>query len=295
MEPESLGQYYDEEMPKPELRNTGVLYEQYLYSLYRDMGMVPVGFSPPKIGGHGIDLKLFIKNYTINQAVKRIANIASLGGGEDIGSEQGVELKTSLDDDYGSSALSYIYAQKKWILTGKMSVENVENRKLLTAANVMQAINDKWKGEPKRFRYKSGTPTSLPKEAKEHDIAMFPEITMPINGIENACANYYTAKQCNYINISSHGLYYFNKDPLGLSITYGVRKFSSSVSQMGIRFRPKMGGSFGFAVSMKIIGTLTSSPVNLNDKGFANELRDDAMMCRNTTYPLKQYRKGFRL
>jgi len=67
------------------------------------------------------------------------------------------------------------------------------------------------------------------------------------------------------------------------------------VSQMGIRFRPKMGGSFGFAVSMKIIGTLTSSPVNLNDKGFANELRDDAMMCRNTTYPLKQYRKGFRL
>ena len=52
---ETLTQYYDEEMPKPELRNTGVLYEQYLYSLYRDKGMVPAGFTPPKMGGHGID------------------------------------------------------------------------------------------------------------------------------------------------------------------------------------------------------------------------------------------------
>ena len=288
---ETLTQYYDEEMPKPELRNTGVLYEQYLYSLYRDKGMVPAGFTPPKMGGHGIDLKLFMKNYMVNKAVKRIANIATLGGGEDIGMVQGVELKLSPEDDYGSSALSYQYAQKRWILTGKMTTENVENRKLLTAANVIQAINDKWKGEPKRFRYKSGTPTTLPKEAKEHDIAKFPEVVMPINGIASACANYYTAKECNYINISSHGLYYFNKDPLGLSGTYGVRRFASSVSEMGVRFRPKMGGSFGFSVAMKITGNVTASPVNLNDKVFANELRDDAMMCRNTTYALSQYRK----
>ena len=288
---EELSQYYDEEMPEPELRNTGVLYEQYMYSFYRDRGLIPAGFTPPKIGGHGIDLKLFIKNYLVNRSVKRIANIATLGGGEDIGSTQGIELKLSPEDDYGSSALSYQYAQKKWILTGKMTTESVENRKLLTAANVMQVINEKWKGEPKRFRYKSGTPTTLPKEAKQHDINMFPEIIVPMNGIASACSNYYTAKECNYINISSHGLYYFNKDPMGLSVTYGVRKFSSSVSQMGVRFRPKMGGSFGFSVAMKITGNVTASPVNLNDPVFANELRDDAMMCRNATFALKEYRK----
>ena len=288
---ETLTQYYDEEMPRPEVRNTGVLYEQYMYSFYRDRGLIPAGFTPPKMGGHGIDLKLFIKNYLVNRSVKRIANIATLGGGEDIGSTQGIELKLSPEDDYGSSALSYQYAQKKWILTGKMTTESVENRKLLTAANVMQVINEKWKGEPKRFRYKSGTPTTLPAEAKEHDINMFPEIIVPMNGIASACSNYYTAKECNYINISSHGLYYFNKDPMGLAVTYGVRKFSSSVSQMGVRFRPKMGGSFGFSVAMKITGNVTASPVNLNDPVFANELRDDAMMCRNTTFALKEYRK----
>ena len=135
---ETLTQYYDEEMPKPELRNTGVLYEQYLYSLYRDKGMVPAGFTPPKMGGHGIDLKLFMKNYMINRAIS----------GENIGAVQGVELKLSPEDDYGSSALSYQYAQKKWILTGKMTTENVENRKLLTAANVMHEV---YKSDGKRL------------------------------------------------------------------------------------------------------------------------------------------------
>ena len=52
-----------------------------------------------------------------------------------------------------------------------------------------------------------------------------------------------------------------------------------------------MGGSFGFSVAMKITGNITASPVNLNDQVFANELRDDAMMCRNTTYALSQYKK----
>jgi len=58
---------------------------------------------------------------------------------------------------------------------------------------------------------------------------------------------------------------------------------------MGVRFRPKQGGSFGFAVAMKITGTITSSPVNLNDPMLADELRDDASECKNATYALKQY------
>ena len=106
---EYLGQYYDEEMPIPEIRNTGVLYEQYLYSFYRDRGMISQGFTPPKIGGHGIDLKLFMKNYNINKAVRRRANRLVTGipfAGDDIGAEVGIELKLSSEDDYGSSALS---------------------------------------------------------------------------------------------------------------------------------------------------------------------------------------------
>ena len=70
---EELGQYYDEEMPTPEIRNTGVLYEQYLYSFYRDRGLIPHGFIPPKMGGHGIDLKLLLTNYNINRAVRKRA------------------------------------------------------------------------------------------------------------------------------------------------------------------------------------------------------------------------------
>ena len=189
MDPLGYSQYYDEEMPRPEIRNTGVLYEQYLYSFYRDRGMIPQGFMPPKMGGHGIDLKLFMRNYSINakfnQALHRtkrlpgglakasldaalnpmsasnpMANVPVLvdaakyviGGGDFLGGVQGIELKLGPEDDYGSSALSYQYSTKKWILTGKMSTENVENRKLLTAANVLQVINEKWKGtEPLRL------------------------------------------------------------------------------------------------------------------------------------------------
>jgi len=320
MDPLGYSQYYDEEMPRPEIRNTGVLYEQYLYSFYRDRGMIPQGFMPPKMGGHGIDLKLFMRNYTINtklnQAIHQTSRLpgglvkASLsaalnpsgvidaakyviGGGDYIGGIQGIELKMGADDDYGSSALSYQYSTKKWILTGKMSMENVENRKLLTAANVLQVINEKWKGtEPLRFRYKSGTPTTLPAEAKQHDVNAFPETLVELPGIKTACANYYTAKECNYINISSHGLYYFNKDPMGLAQTYGVPRFTNAVSSMGVRFRPKMGGSFGFAVSMKITGNITASRVNLNDPDFAKDLQDDAKLCTNAPYFLKQQRKS---
>ena len=320
MDPLGYSQYYDEEMPRPEIRNTGVLYEQYLYSFYRDRGMIPQGFMPPKMGGHGIDLKLFMRNYTINtklnQAIHQTSRLpgglvkASLsaalnpsgvidaakyviGGGDYIGGIQGIELKMGADDDYGSSALSYQYSTKKWILTGKMSMENVENRKLLTAANVLQVINEKWKGEePLRFRYKSGTPASLPAEAKQHDVNAFPETLVELPGIKTACANYYTAKECNYINISSHGLYYFNKDPMGLAQTYGVPRFTNAVSSMGVRFRPKMGGSFGFAVSMKITGNITASRVNLNDPDFAKDLQDDAKLCTNAPYFLKQQRKS---
>ena len=316
MDPLGYSQYYDEEMPSPELRNTGVLYEQYLYSFYRDRGMIPQGFMPPKMGGHGIDLKLFMRNYSINtkynQALHRtkrlpigLAKAAMgfspiesyeaakyvIGGGDFLGGIQGIELKLGVDDDYGSSALSYQYNTKKWILTGKMSTENVENRKLLTAANVLQVINEKWKGkEPLRFRYKSGTPTQLPAEAKQHDVNAFPETLVELPGIKTACANYYSAKDCNYINISSHGLYYFNKDPMGLANIYGVPRFTNAVSSMGVRFRPKMGGSFGFAVSMKITGNITKSRVNLNDADFAKDLQDDAKLCTNAPYFLKQQR-----
>lgn len=319
MDPLGYSQYYDEEMPSPELRNTGVLYEQFLYSFYRDRGMIPQGFTPPKMGGHGIDLKLFMRNYSINtkfnQSIKRTSRIPGglakgafagaamdpkgvadaakyiLGGGDFIGGVQGIELKLSPEDDYGSSALSYQYNTKKWILTGKMSTENVENRKLLTAANVLQVINDKWKGtEPLRFKYKSGTPAQLPKEAKAHDVNAFSENVVDLPGIKTACANYYTAKNCHYINISSHGLYYFNRDPMGLASKYGIPRFTNAVSSMGVRFRPKMGGSFGFAVSMKITGNITKSRANLNDGSFAQDLQDDAKRCTNAPYFLKQFR-----
>ena len=294
MEDLDLGQYYDEEMPVPEIRNTGVLYEQYLYSFYRDRGMIPAGFTPPKMGGHGIDLKLFMRNYNINKVITKKASGAFIGipfAGDNIGMEVGIELKLSSQDDYGSSALSYNYDNKEWLLTGKNTEENIENRKLLKSANVLQTINSVWKkrGAPKRFRYRSGVPPTLPRDAMEYDKANFPETLVTMPNIASACANYYTAKQCHYININDNGLYYFNQDPLGLVGRYGIKRFSDSVSSMGVRFRPKQGGSFGFAVAMRITGTVTSSPVNLNDAMFADELRDDASECKNATYALKQY------
>ena len=287
---ENLSQYYDEELPDPELRNKGVLYEQFVYSLYRDRGMIPQGFLPPKIGGHGVDLKLFMRDYNVNKFSTRLVTGRSFGG-DDIGRIVGIELKTSDEDHFGSSALSYDYKKRQWILTGKNTVHNEENRKLLKSANALQLINQKWKsgGAPKRFRYKSGNPPTYPRDALEYDKANFPEYEEPMSGIVNVCSNYYTAKECNYINVSTHGLYYFNKDPLGLS-RYGVKRFSSCVGSMGIRFRLKKSGSWNFNVSMRITGNLIKSSVNLNDPVFANELRDDAAECKNATDALKQYR-----
>lgn len=291
---EELSQYYDEELPDPELRNKGVLYEQFVYSLYRDRGMIPQGFLPPKIGGHGVDLKLFMRDYNVNKTLTKEATRLMTGipfGGDDIGKVVGIELKTSDEDHFGSSALSYDYAKREWILTGRNTVHNEENRKLLKSANALQLINKKWKssGAPKRFRYKSGNPPTYPKDALEYDKFSFPEYNEPMSGIVNVCSNYYTAKECNYINVSTHGLYYFNKDPLGLS-RYGVKRFSSCVGNMGIRFRLKKSGSWNFNVSMIIMGNLQKSSVNLNDPVFADELRDDAAECKNATYALKQYR-----
>ena len=299
MDNKNLGQYYDDDFESfAPTTNKGIIHEQNMFMLYRNLGMIPMGFRPPRVGGHGIDLKLFIKDYmnispeAYVQGVKQTYRlIANKFYSFDRGKEIGIELKLDDEDDYGQSAMTYVYDQKKWTLTGRMSPENIENRRLLTMANVLSVINEKWKsgGEPQRFRYSSGRFPTLPKEAVVSDKENFPDTTLPVPNVKNVCANYYIAKQCPYINIASHGLYYFS-DPLGLGRKYGARKFTSSVSSMGVRFRPKQGGSFGFNVAMKITGNIVKSRVNLMDTNFAEQLQMDAMKCQNAPDALKNYR-----
>ena len=75
--------------------------------------------------------------------------------------------------------------------------------------------------------------------------------------------DYYTKKDCHYIQIGNKGLYWFGKqDPLGISRKIG--KFAPSESRFRVRFQPKgsRGGSYRFAFELYCKG-LNASPFTL--------------------------------
>ncbi len=264
----------------------GILYERYLYSMYRDLQLVPAGFSPPAPGGHGKDFEIFVNNYNVMMPTNSLVQFN--GTGINIG----VECKLSEEDDYGQSGVRY---DGNWVLHGKMDKTSMEKRSLLKAAGVEQVIRNAYagKGIP---NIRSGVPsTQVTEEKRQQDKRRFRSFDYFSNSFVNLCAKYYISKQCHYINISSLGLYHFGVDPAGLARAYGVKNFCTAISEMGVRVRLKQSGknSLTYNVAMKINTekTVTKSPVNLNDRIFSEELQEDALKCSNAPSDLKLLRE----
>ena len=258
----------------------GLVYERLIYTQYKELKLVPAGFAPPTAGGHGKDFEFFIRNYN------SIIPTNSTTGGQ--GMKVGVELKLSDTDDYGQSGVRY---DGSWVLHGGMGSVAMEKRALLKAAGVEQVIRNRWnpKGVP---NIRAGVFSTNVSEAKrQEDKSRFRSFEYKSNAFVNLCAKYYLSKQCPYINIASHGLYHFGTDPAGLAKEFGVKNFLTAVKGMVVRVRLKQSGenSLTYNASMKIDidAGITSSPINLNDTIFAEELQEDAMMCANAPSDLK--------
>ena len=252
----------------------GFVYEKLIYTQYKELNLVPLGFRPPQAGGHGKDFEFFIRNYN-----SMIPQNSTSGG---MGMNVGVELKLSETDDYGQSGVKY---DGSWVLHGGMDQVAMDKRKLLKAAGVEQVIRNRWnpKGIP---NIRAGVYSTQVSEAKrQEDKNRFRSFEYKSNAFINLCAKYYLSKQCPYINISSHGLYHFGTDPAGLAKEFGVKNFTTAVKGMVCRVRLKPSGknSLTYNTSLKIDADagVSASPVNLNDESFAEELQEDAMMCTN--------------
>jgi|9_EtaG_2_1085328.scaffolds.fasta_scaffold34741_2 hypothetical protein len=263
------------------MANKGDIYEGNVYKQYKQLKLVPAGFSRPSPGGHGIDCKLFINNY--NYLTPMSSKEKNKGQGMIIG----IELKLNQDADFGQSGVRY---NQNWELHGENDGAAVEKRAILKAAGAEQIIRREWASKIPNIK-KGKFSTRYSDKERQEDVNRFSgkgkEIYYSNNVFSSLCAKYYLAKQCPYINISSHGLYHMGTDPAGLG-KFGVKSFTSSVN-MGLRVRLKESGkpskstgktSLTFNASLKI-DSITASPINLDDPDFADKLQEDAMMCRN--------------
>ena len=253
--------------------NEGDIYEARIYQQYQQRKLVPAGFAPPKPGGHGIDCKLFLNNYNYMTPM----NSKEKNSGQ--GSIVGIELKLDEKADFGQSGVQY---GTNWELHGKNDDVSREKRALLKAAGAEQVIRRLWASKIPNIK-KGISSTKVSEKGRQEDKNRFSgkgEIDYSSNVFSTLCAKYYLSKQCPYINISSHGLYHFGTDPVGLS-KFGVKNFVTSTDmRLRVRLKPSGAKSLTFNASLKI-NNITASPINLNDTYFADQLQEDAMMCRN--------------
>ena len=283
--------------------NTGLILEQYLYHKARDAGLVPSGFSPTS-SGSGVDMKLFLRDYTY-APIQRHTNFPELAKSAiDLiitphrGQVVGIELKESASDDYGQSQMEWDES-RGWYFYGRQDNATSEKRTQLVKANAHAKINQVWKNKPapKLFKYlKEGKKSSqVPINDRLFDKETFQSESIQSDAFISITENYYTSKSCPYINVASHGLYYFSSDPLGLGMKYGVKSFRSAVSGMSLRFRYKPSGvsSYGFNAALKVDG-LQKSPVNLMDDEWIMQFQEDAITCGNAPYVLQQVRERFK-
>lgn len=282
--------------------NTGLLLEQYLYHRARDAGLVPSGFSPTS-SGTGVDMKLFLRDYTY-APIQNYTNFPELTKRAlDLilspyrGQVVGIELKKAETDDYGQSQMEWDES-RGWYFYGKQDNATAEKRTQLVKANAHAKINQVWKNKPapKLFKYlKEGKKSSqVPINDRLFDKETFQSENIQSDAFISITENYYTSKNCPYINVASHGLYYFSSDPLGLGMKYGVKSFRSAVSGMSLRFRYKPSGkkSYGFNAALKVNG-MKKSPVNLISDNWIMQFQEDAIVCENAPYPLQQVRKRY--
>ena len=250
--------------------NVGFLYENKLFSQYKDAGLVPSGFTPAGANNATADLKLFTNQYHRGQDPK-------------FGKDIGIELKVNADADFGQASLKHSGGQ--WYLDGKNTTEAIEMRKQLSNMNVISDINMIWKAKPKLFNYAKSTQVS--QADASFDLENFKSSYITGSKFLNAFAAYYSSKNIHYIQIGGYGLYSLNSDPNNLSII-GVKPISQSGASMKLRIRTKTEGgkngkpfSYRFSTALMLDRPPRPSGFDLDDPLDTELLQEDAMMCDN--------------
>jgi len=255
--------------------NVGFLYENKLFSQYKDAGLVPSGFTPAGANNATADLKLFTNQYHRGQDPK-------------FGKDIGIELKVNADADFGQASLKHSGGQ--WYLDGKNTTEAIEMRKQLSNMNVISDINMIWKAKPKLFNYAKSTQVS--QADASFDLENFKSSYITGSKFLNAFAAYYSSKNIHYIQIGGYGLYSLNSDPNNLSII-GVKPISQSGASMKLRIRTKTERSpfsYRFSTALMLDRAPRPSGFDLDDRFDMELLRDDAMMCDNALPSLVRQR-----
>lgn len=249
---------YDEWMSSKVNKNKGFNYENYLFSIFKDAGLTPKGFSP---AGSSNDLPDLAFLY-IDPTKRGIANPKS--------STYKMEIKLDDKADYGQSGLGY--KNGKWILQGKSDPEAVLMREMLSGMGVPEIVNRVWgpKGAPRKFTADQTGRNMSPRDI-EIDRKNFGDIYLTGSDAPQlrTLFRYYGSKQTYYIQIGGKGLFYMQKDPANLK-RVGCKRFDGSLK---LRIRRKPGGSrsepwnYRFSTALMLDTKPSRSGLDLDDYG----------------------------
>lgn len=208
----------------------GFIYEDYLFSSLKELGLVPPGFAPAGSSNLLPDLKI------------RVAGVGQKKYSSSIVKQIGkVEIKLNTAADFGQSGLKWAPG-KNWYLAGASTTEAIEMRNLLSRLQVAQKVNAEWAkyGPPKKFTAKK-TGRDMLSVDYQYDIQNFKDVIMSGSNAPQTSTlfSYYGSKGTHYIQIGGYGLYYMSSDPLQLQ-KIGVKKFDGTLK---LRVRRKPGGS----------------------------------------------------
>lgn len=123
-------------------------------------------------------------------------------------------------------------------------------------------------------------------DAYRKDILQFGgdnEVHIPVNA--KTICDYYNAKNCDYINVGTHGFYLLNKrDPLGLNkkLVPHIPDFADIASaRIRVRCQNKSGGDYQFAMTLEfskmnksyynLAPVMNANNVNINQVVYQNE------------------------
>ena len=255
--------------------NFGFVYENKLFSQYKDVGLVPPGFTPAGADSTAADLELWTGKYLAGSDPKT-------------GQKIKIEVKLDPSADYGQASLTHNGGS--WVLSGKNTTEALEMRRLLNQMNVVNEINRVWKGRPNLFKYK--TSKQVPPAEKSYDLETYKSSFIKGSGFARAFASYYSSKGVHYIQIGGYGLYSLMQDPNNLH-NLGVTPFLSSGASMKLRIRTKGStsqGTYRFSTALLMDTPPRKSRFNLDDEDALETLRWDAVGCSNATPPLAAQR-----
>lgn len=259
--------------------NLGFAYEGKLYNQYRDIGMVPVGFSPAGADSTAADLELWVPKY--NSATVRQPKL---------GAKLKIEVKLNPNADYGQASLTH--NGSSWSLSGKNTAEAMEMRRLLNSMNVVNQINRVWPGKPNLFNYSNSRQVS--EEEKKGDLEKYKSSYITGDGFSRAFSTYYSSKGVNYIQIGGYGLYYLNRDPNGLR-HLGATKFLNSGATMRLRIRTKGSasqGTYRFSTALLMDKFPRASGFDLDNRGDEDRVHWDGVDCTNAPTPLTRQRNS---